>query len=186
MMGRIILVCLIYRKAGGKQVRRRLEMLEMEKHGLVQMMGTVKGNVDRELWPQILRMFAQRTVYERGVIEGGSKNWRYAVVLYVDCYGVHMSKSVARRMARDYGIFVRPLLRNCSHIQQPVDRHIGRCLKALYKCRVTDFTFMLQHMLKMSCFSEEMAVQKYTELCAGAIQHAVQQVKYRSDSVHNG
>ena len=178
MMDRIVLICLIYRKAGGKGIQRRFELLEMEKTGLVQMMGSDKGTVNRYLWPDILNMFAQRTTYERGIVEGGSKEWRYAIVLYVDCYGVHMSKSVARRMARDHGIFIRPLLRNCSHLQQPVDRHVAITVKNLYKDKVMFFSLVLQQMLGMKYFNLAMSVQKYTEYCAGAIQHVVHQVEY--------
>lgn len=170
-------MCLIYRKAGGKRKRRNLVALETSDLGNVQMMGSEKGNCDKELWPQILEMFAQRTRRERGIVDhDGNGEWKYAMVLYVDCYGVHLNKKVARRMARDYGIFIRCLLRNSSHIQQAVDRHIGRCLKLLYKGPVLEYTYALLHMLRMPGFAPDIAVDKYTELCSGALQKAIDTV----------
>ena len=177
MVGRIVLVCMIFRKAGGKRKRANLEALELCDTGNVQMLGSEKGNVNKELWPQILEMFAQRTRHERGIVgEDGVSDWKYAIVLYVDSYGVHLNKKVAARFASDYGIFLRFLLRNSSHIMQAIDRHIGQCLKLLYAGSVMEYNYALLHMLKMPGFTENMAVQKYTELCAAAIQRAVVQV----------
>lgn len=179
LLGRIVLVCMIYRKAGGPRKRAALQALELSDTGNVQMMGAERGTVNAELWPQLLEMFAQRTRHERGVVdEDGKGNWKYALVLYIDSYGVHLNKKVARRFARDYGIILRPLLRNCSHIQQPVDRHIGQCLKLLYKARVMEYNYSLLHMLQIPGWTEEMVVSKYIELCAGAIQNAIEQVSW--------
>ena len=175
---KLVMAVIIYRKSDGKIKQKRLEDLEQTECGPLMMFGTKTGNMDSTVWPKVLAALAKRTRRERGCVAGTGEDWKYGAALYVDSYAVHLNREVAIALARDHGIFIRPLLRNASHLQQPVDRHIGICFKAMYKRNVLIANYSLLHMLSMSSGSELMPVNKYTQLCAGALNTCLKKVTY--------
>lgn len=168
---------IIYRKSGGKRIQKRLRELEQTETGPVLMMGSAKGSMNQYLWPKVLDALAKRTVTRRGVTSLSGKNWKYGLALYVDSYAVHLKREVANDYAADHGIFIRPLLRNSSHLQQPVDRHIGICFKNTYRDKILRANGMLQHMVSQTATPRVTTPKKYMQMCCGAMHETVNQVE---------
>ena len=179
----LLMAVIIYRQSEGKTAQERLENLEGTDVGPVMMIGTKKGNMDRTIWPKVLEALATRTAARRGVYGSASEKWKYALALYVDSYAVHLNRDVALDIAKRFGIFIRPLLRNASHLMQPVDRHIGICFKNMYKRHVMIANYTLLHMLSMNSENRKMSLKKFIEMCSGAMHTCVNAVEYNSTLV---
>ena len=165
----VLCIVIIYRKAGGPLVQHRLKHLEHTDNSKVFMMGSEKGTMNRKLWPHALKALADCTKERRGTADLVDGDWKYGVVLYVDSYAVHLDRKLALEFAEKYGIFIRPLLRNASHLMQPVDRNIGVAFKSRYKHILMGHNYKLLHLLSLNLEDHEMSLAKYHELCTGAI-----------------
>lgn len=175
----VLMVIIIYRKCGGPDVRAELNDLEMTADAKVMMCGTEKGTMNAEIWPQCLEAFANMTRDRRGVTEldgvpiGDSDDervgddWLYGIALYVDSYRVHLNRSVAMRMAELYGIFVRALLTNASHLMQAVDRNVGVTYKNKYRSKVLTKDRGMRNLLLLDVDDYKMETTKWRQICAG-------------------
>ena len=171
----VLMIVIIYRKAGGPQVRERLRTLEQTDNSNVFMLGTEKGTMNAEMWPKCLKALAECTKERRGTVEEHGEDWKYAIALYVDSFAVHLNRQVALDTALRYGIFIRPLLRNASHLMQPVDRNVGICFKNKYKSRLLQYNYDFLHMLSLN-IEFTVSVEKYTQMCTGALNTVFLQV----------
>ncbi len=130
---RIFLIVVVYAR-GGKGVAKKLEkQMEGTKTQKVMWFCTQSGSVTARVWGKIMNVFKNLTKVLRGCEKQTATDWRKAIVLNVDNYGVHLEKKLAQKWASLYGIFLRCLLRNASHIQQPIDQHIGETVKKIIK-----------------------------------------------------
>jgi len=174
----VLAVVIIFRKQGGPTCRERLRKLEGTDTSNVFITGSHKGSMDRHIWPHALKALADVTKKRRGVSKLNNKDWKYGVALYVDCYAVHMNRQLAEDMARDYGIFIRPLLRNASHLMQPVDRNVGKAFKQRYRFLLMRYNYQFLHLLTLNLESFEVSLPKYHEICTGAIHQVFLEVRY--------
>ena len=95
------------------------------------------GSLNEECWLHLVRAFQNMTKPHRKCLSLQGTDWQRAVALYIDNYGVHLQDDIGNELASKFGIFLRPLLKNASHLQQPVDQHIGLYLKMAVVKNVT-------------------------------------------------
>ena len=90
---------------------------------------TKKGSMTHEVWSLLLQTLMNMTKRLRGCKNIDGTDWKKSIVLTADNYVVHLNQELANRFASMYGIFIRCLIKNASHLQQPVDQHIGNLIK---------------------------------------------------------
>lgn len=164
----ILLVVLLYRKTGGPNVRHRLHKLGQTDESQLLVLGSDTGTMDGTTWPLCLEALATVTKERRGVVDETGSDWKYALALYVDNYSVHCNKAVSDDMALRHGIYIRLLLRNCSHIQQPVDRNIGIAFKNMYRALMLEWAFDLQTMETVGSLPD-VGGPKFIEMSIGVV-----------------
>ena len=94
------------------------------------------GSMTLKIWEQVMVILQSRTKEMRLCQNMNGEDWKNAIVLNIDNYSVHLNAEIAHRYATRYGIFIRCLLRNASHIQQPIDHHVGQLMKRIIKQKI--------------------------------------------------
>ncbi len=97
-------------------------------------------------------------------------------MLNVDNYSVHLDEKVAEEHANLYGIFVRCLLRNASHIQQPIDQHVGIFVKNNIKRKIESW---IAECNTFNQLGSELKYdkQKWRSLIARFVSDAIQEIQ---------
>ncbi len=155
----ILFILIIFNK-GGPRVRNQLKN---------QMIGNLetqvfwdcspRGNMTAYLWRETLNMFKNLTFHLRGCTNSCTgQDWTKAIVLNSDNYGVHLNKEIAADYAKKYGIYLRFSIRNASHIQQPVDQHVGVLVKDLVKHNLKK---LLHNHQQFISFGQDITLRKH-------------------------
>lgn len=134
-----------------------------------------KGTINKFVWKLALQALAMATRDIRGAIKSDF-SWKYALVLYVDNHSTHLDKVIAEWARYNFGIFVRCLLRNASHIGQPVDFAIGRTYKTDWKSGVLNLLSNVQMMHNM-CIGVAIDRQKWREVCIRMLAETLHKVQ---------
>ena len=169
-----LLIVLIFIKAGGPVVQADLRDFEGSTTSNVICTGNKSGSMDGPIWDLSLRTLAGITKERRGAddLDG---SWKYAMCLYADCYGTHMNAAKAHNLYETTGIALCPLLKNCSHLQQPVDQHYGQFFKSCFKRALLRLMIDFQKGRNMGR-EMEIDAKKFRELCYRAVQDICDQV----------
>ncbi len=134
------------------------------------------GNMTAPLWVKVMNFLQNRTKTLRGCMRSNGMDWIKAIVLNVDNYGVHLERKLAHKYATFYGIFIRCLLRNASHIQQPVDQHIGQFIKTRIKNKLAQWIGSSNH---FTSFGSNLKMDKQTwrKLTARFVLDAIREIE---------
>ncbi len=108
----------------------------------------------------------------------GYDDWQYGLALYVDSYRVHLERSVALSARDRFGIYIRPLLRNASHLQQPVDRNVGKMYKDLYRRILLNMNGEWLNLLLLGLADRNVDIAKWEQLCTRAHQRVFNYVRF--------
>ncbi len=179
---RIYLIVIIYPK-GGKGVAKKLQDMVGGSCGArVLWECSQSGSMTREIWEKTMNLFKNMTKVLRGCVEQTTLDWQKAVVLDFDNYGVHLNKEIATRYASLYGIFFRCLLRNASHLQQPIDQHIGVFIKDIIKKKLEKWVITNN---RFCSFGQTLLFdkQKWRELTARFVLEALEEIESK-ENVH--
>ncbi len=132
----ILMVVVIFPNGGkvvaAKLIKQMLGNLETKVYWVC----SKSGSMTTRIWLEVMIMLQNRTKSMRGCQQLSGRDWKKAIVLNLDNYAVHLNVDIAARFAAEYGIFIRCLLKNASHLQQPVDQHIGLLLKRRIKSNI--------------------------------------------------
>ena len=142
---KVEMMTIIFPKAG-MRVEQQMNQLFGDSTGKVAVACTKSGSMTAPAWRQLLARFANVTKPVRQARDLQGKEWRKAIVLNMDNYGVHLNNPLAARYAREYGIFLRCLIKNASHYQQPVDQNLGKTIK---EWLLTELKDKYRHLLAM-------------------------------------
>lgn len=167
-----LLTVIIFRK-GKEGVRTKLRGLRGNAERVLYTANET-GSITPEIWIETLKALAQRTTVRRGV-RGDALRWKRALALYVDNHGTHLNKEIAEWARQSFGIYIRPLLPNTSHLMQPVDQNYGVQYKNLFKKRVTRLVDGIQ-MLKNLTNDLQFDIQKWRELSVRVVAEIVLEV----------
>ncbi len=87
-----------------------------------------KGYVTNYIWTELIKRFIIKTRKVRGTDAFGlsAKN---PIILYSDNCLVHSTDEQKKKYVQRHKIHERSLLQNCTHLQQPVDQHVGKFLQ---------------------------------------------------------
>ncbi len=178
----ILLVIIIFKK-GGKGVAKKLETL---------MRGTIggkvvwecseSGNMTGRIWKKTMNLIKNMTKVLRGCKNENSLDWKKAIVLNFDNYIIHLERNLADEYAKLYGIFGRCLIRNASHIQQPIDQHIGIFLKNKIKEKLEGW---ICNNNRLNSFGQTLDIdtQKWREITARLVLEGVREVESEDSHV---
>ncbi len=168
---KILFLMIIFNK-GEKGVRK---ILNTQMHGTfsskVHWQCSASGSMTKYIWKKTMNIFKNRTRILRRVTKFDGSDWTQAVILNVDNFGVHLETKTAEKFAKS-GIFIRCLLRNASHIQQPVDQHLGILLKNIIKER---FELWMMNNDELRTFGVELGIDmpKWRQFIARFTDEAV-------------
>ena len=171
---RVILVVAIFRK-GGAVLSKTLRRMCNSASGIAVAFVTKSGNVTRKLWPKILELLNRRTKLLRGCQHPDGRDWKRPLVLTLDNYGTHERADLADRWAGQHGICLRPLIRNASHLQQPVDQHIGQMGKEIFKKAFMQWTISLRRASALGV-DTKIDMNRFRELAVRELNNMVLQV----------
>ena len=171
----ILLIVIIF-PGGGETVSKTLKKMEGMVQGNVMWAATKSGNMNGRIWELTLRLIQNRTKKLRGCMSGDGKDWERAIALYFDNFASHLDERITREYSEEYGIFARTLLKNTSHIQQPVDQHIGRILKLLVRDIVLRLVTDIETYVSFGR-SAAHPKQKWREYTCRLVMEAERQVK---------
>eukprot|EP01083_Nonionella_stella_P295656 1004761_1 len=87
-----------------------------------------KAWVDGAFWTKCMKELAFRTRRQRGCNAFG-QNPTSSIAFYADNCSSHSSDQQKRAYQRCHKILIRDLIPNATHVQQPVDQHVGVTLK---------------------------------------------------------
>ena len=107
------------------------------------------GSMTTLIWIESLILFKNITKQLRGCLNSNNEDWHKAIILSIDNYSVHLNAELATKYAYLYGILIRCLLRNASHIQQPVDQHVGILFKSIFKKLLRKVCFAIDSMCNL-------------------------------------
>jgi len=181
----LALLVVIFRKAGGPQVTKRLRALQNTANSRVLWYGSESGSMTATIWKKVLRAFSNLTKKIRGCRKADGTDWKQAVALYMDNYGTHLDARTAREMARKYGMYLRPMLRNASHTMQPVDQNMGKIMKDRHKNFMVKATLDLERLHSIGS-AADIPIDKFQQMCCRAAEESIEHVcvTYQSTSIH--
>ena len=170
------MVVLIFQD-GEKGVRQKLQNLTGSDSSCVVCTSNSAGCINTKVWEWSLECLARRTRKKRGHQKGTStgQKWRFPYVVYVDNHNSHLNKRVARQALEKYGIAIRPLIANTSHVMQPVDQNYGILYKQMFKKDVLWICNDLERMASMNCLVK-FDRQKWRELCVRVLTQIASKV----------
>jgi len=145
----ILFFILIFKK-GGVGVTEALNKLVGTAYAPVYLFCSESGNMTLPLWIKTMILIQNATKQLRGCRQSHGRDWTKAVVLNIDNYGVHLNSNLAESYAQLHGIFLRCLIRNCSHIQQPIDQHVGKYFKSILKKLLSKFSYLYETICQFS------------------------------------
>ena len=160
---RKVLFFLIIFKKGGVGVTEALNRFTGNAYAPVYLFCSESGNMTLPIWVKTMILIQNATKELRGCLQSNGRDWKKAVVLNIDNYGVHLNSNLAERYAQIHGIFIRCLLRNCSHIQQPIDQHVGKYFKAILKKLLVGFSYMYEQMCEI-CEDIDINLSKWRQI----------------------
>ncbi len=145
----VLFVVIIFRK-GGVGVTERLNELKGNIYCQLYLFCSESGNMTYKIWLEVMVLIQNATKEMRMCARSDGRDWKKAVVLNIDNYGVHLNSALAENYANIHGIFIRCLLRNCSHLQQPIDQHVGQYFKLILKKSLRKFSFQFNDLANMT------------------------------------
>ena len=136
-----------------------------------------KGRVNQSVWRRSLVAFRNMTKDLRGCRSLSGTDWKYAIALYFDNYIVHLNEKTHQEYCNDYGIFGRSLLKNCSHLQQAIDQHLGQILKLLFREYLESMMSTVDKLNGWNCNNNDVGTEKMREITIRFLKLATQKVK---------
>ncbi len=177
---KIWLVVIIF-SGGGSGVEKKLrKSMQGSVQGKVMWECSESGNMTAAIWKKTLNFFNNLTKTLRGCEKLDSTDWTKAIILNIDNYSVHLEAKIADHYAHFYGIFIRCLLRNASHIQQPIDQHVGIFIRNI-------LIHLLEKVIisnnRYHSFGTELQLnkQKWREMIAGLVVRAIDEIELRKN-----
>ncbi len=146
----IILALLILKKGTSEQIKKQIHKLKKNCHSRLHVFVSETGSMNKEIWGESLNLFKNATARIRGCQNSNGRDWKKAVALNIDNFVVHLNAKVAEEYANLYGIYIRCLARNASHLQQPVDQNIGKIFKNLFKNFLTNLVFTMENLCNLN------------------------------------
>lgn len=134
-----LLFCALLLKGGPTFNKNERPGIE-ETHPDLMVFANKSAYMDNAVWTLCVDRFLRETrlIRRRAGAVFGVKHQNNKIILYADNFSAHSTDSQVRRMRRD-GVLERRLIPNATHIQQPVDQHIGLFLKRDIKRRSWSF-----------------------------------------------
>lgn len=136
-----------------------------------------KGRVDTAVWNRSLVAFRNITKTLRGSKSLCGTDWKYAIALYFDNYIVHLNEETHQKYCDDYGIFGRSLLKNCSHLQQAIDQHLGQILKLLFKSFLEVMMSTIDKLNQWNGMNNDVRTGKMRQITIRFLKQATAKVK---------
>ena len=172
---KILLTVVIFNK-GGPRVAQLLENLS----GTIRDSDVVwecseSGSMTTWIWKKTMNCLKNKTKHMRGCLSMDGFDWNKGVVLNIDNFTVHLDADVAKEYAFKYGIFVRCLIKNASHLQQPIDQHVGIFVKNRMKQKMEKWVVDNQ---RMASIGEELTCtkQKWREVVAKFVKETLDEI----------
>ncbi len=177
----ILLVIIIFKKGGTGVAKKLKKLMSGSSRVRVVLDCSESGNMTGRIWKKTMNLIKNMTKVLRGCYNGNSLDWKKAIVLNFDNYIIHLERELADEYAKLYGIFGRCLIRNASHIQQPIDQHIGIFLKNRIKQNLE--TWMCNNN-RFNSFGQllDIDTQKWREITARFVLDAVQSIESMQNS----
>lgn len=169
-----LLTVLIF-QGGEERVREELKNLAQSHSSHLVATANKKGCINTAVWKFAISALAQRTTTARGVTKD-TKDWKYALALYVDNHKSHVNEEVCKWAFKKYGIIVRTLIPHSSHIMQAVDQHYGVLYKNMFKERVLCVESGIE-ILSSITNEVEMDKPKWRQLCVRVMADIVDEVR---------
>ena len=171
-----ILLTVIIFSQGGSGVAKLLEKLEGSVTGTpVVWYCSESGSMTGYIWYKTMNHLKMITNQMRGCKRMDGLDWQKGIVLNIDNYSVHLDSELATKLAVRYGIFSRCLIKNASHIQQPIDQHIGVHIKNRLKRKMQQWFVDNE---RMESIGQELIFtkQKWREVVARYVQNVIDEV----------
>jgi len=144
-----ILALLILKNGKSEQIRNDIRKLKKNCQSNLHIFLSITGSMNAEIWAESLNLFKNATARVRGCHNSNGTDWKNAIVLNIDNCSSHLESKIAEKYSTDYGIHLRCLTRNASHIQQPVDQNIGKIFKIIFKKLLLDMMFKLDNLANL-------------------------------------
>ena len=129
----ILLVVVILRVDAGPVVTQQIRHLMGSTTSKVMVRAAKGGSINAPIWEDAALALANITKQRRGCTNVQGTDWKRGVACYVDSAGSHLNQVIARRAFEKHGIAIRTLIKNCSHLMQPIDRNLGQKYKMIIK-----------------------------------------------------
>ena len=167
----ILFIVIIFMN-GGKRVERKLRNMDGNIGSNVMYAVTKSGSMNSRVWKALMKRLMTRTMEIRGCRDVTGEDWTKPVVMYMDNYGPHLRRDVAKKYAVKYGIFLRCLMKNGSHLQQPVDQHVGYFIKRLVLKLLSRWFSQLE---RAAALGKQLSIdlQRWREITAGLVGRAM-------------
>ena len=177
--GKVLLIMVIFMvSSGGEEIRARMNEWAGNLGAKIIWAVAEKGSMNGRTWIILLRALANISKKLRGCTNLDGRDWTRALLLYADNYGVHLNDVVAQAFAANYGIFIRCLIRNASHIQQPVDQNVGQLIKVWLVVMIEEWVCELERL--HNCGSDYVVdKQTWREYVVGFVSRCI--VRINSD-----
>ena len=173
----ILFVVIIFPK-GGKGVAAKLEKYDVGGfQNKVYWVCSESGSMTTKIWIKVMILLQNRTKTLRGCKNPNGEDWKKAIVLLIDNYAVHLNIEIASEYASKYGIFIRCLLKNASHLQQPIDQHVGMLLKRRIKTGLQDCLIQVNRVTSQTV-KIKIDAQKWREMVARFVIEAVKELEH--------
>ena len=172
-----ILFILIIFPNGGPGVLRKLQQKAMVYCNKVYVLCSLSGSMTHSVWLQTLNLFQNLTKSIRGCHSVEGTDWTIAIVLSMDNYGVHLDEKLAKDYSKLFGIYMRCLLKNASHFQQPVDQHVGIWIKNLIINNLSTWTNNLNAFYSFGRGVSELKLGKWREFVIRFVAEAIQKIE---------
>lgn len=177
----ILFVMVIFKVKDGKDVRKDIARWIGRYGTRIIYTVTKSGSLTQDAWAVALKAFQNLTKKYRRCRHMNGEDYEQPVALYVDNYSVHLNEELGHEYARKYGIFLRYLIKNASHIQQPVDQHIGYNLKRRVVTRIEAMVVHMDRMLALGQ-TEPIGLKKWREVICGIVVEEVQKMNDDDDT----
>ena len=178
-----IILCVVIFGQGGKRVAKWLECLSGSvADSNVFWECSDSGNMTKWIWRKTLNYLQNKTLDIRGCCKMDGSDWTKPIVLNVDNYIVHLEEGLADQYAAKYGIFCRCLIKNASHLQQPIDQHIGIFVKNHLKKKMERWVVDNE---RMQAVGSELVFskQKWRQVVARFVQQVIQKILIKLMSI---
>ena len=173
----ILFVVIIFPN-GGKVVAAKLAKLIGNLKTKVYWVCSESGSMTTPIWVKVMTILQNRTKGLRGCLKQNGSDWKKAIVLNIDNYKVHLNVQIASEYAKKYGIFIRCLLKNASHLQQPIDQHIGLLLKKRIKEGIQQW-LIKSNIVRQHNINFKITAQKWREMVVSFVKKGVKDLDDR-------